>query len=153
MSVGVVELDREIGLANRKYQDLQNLVQVVVHFFRRDGRWYWLIKWLLAFPAINNQLYRPLKIHYCSTSTMLCWLSCSSSDACMYVIVCAYPCNWVMSCIYTEGACSSHRLSSEGRTSTAAFSAQGSTSPSAGTQYCTYLYSSCSNKWNPVLAK
>lgn len=39
-----------------------------------------------------------------------------------------------MSHIHTEGAGSSHRLSSEGRTSTAAFSTQGPTGPAAGTR-------------------
>lgn len=53
-------------------------------------------------------------------------------ECCVYVH--AYLCNWVVSRIHTEGAGSSHRLSSERRTS---ISIQG---PPAGTQYSAYLY-------------
>lgn len=83
---------------------------------------------------------------------MLCWLSYVYNGVCVYAIVCAYQCNWVMSCIHTEGAGSSHRLSSEGRTSTAAFSTQGSTGPSAGTQCCTYLYSAVKIFVHPLIS-
>uniref|UniRef100_A0A667WMK0 DNA-binding protein RFX2 n=1 Tax=Myripristis murdjan TaxID=586833 RepID=A0A667WMK0_9TELE len=54
-------------------------------------------------------------------------------DWCMCVIVHAYGCNCVISYIYTEGAGSSHRLCSEGSSSTATISTQGSTGSSAGT--------------------
>lgn len=71
--------------------------------------------------------------------------SCADCSVFWLVRLCVtehtYLCNWVMSCIHTEGAGSSHRLSSERRTSTTAFSVQGPTGPSAGTQYSAYLYS------------
>lgn len=52
---------------------------------------------------------------------------------------------------YTESAGTSHRLSSERRTSTAAFSIQGSTGACTGTQYCKDLYSAVSVVIYPLI--
>lgn len=94
-------------------------------------------------------------LHQASRRGNACWwfISWCCADFFVCVIVHTYLCNWVMSCIHTEGAGSSHRLSSEGRTSTAAFSTQGSTGPSAGTQCCTYIYSAVNISVHPVKKK